>query len=715
MKKKRLITSALPYVNNAPHLGNIIGAVLSADVYARYCRSVGHETLYICGTDGYGTATETKAKEENTTPEEICNRYHKIHEQIYKDFNISFDSFGKTFQPGHSETVQKMFTDVSSNGYVLEQNSEQYWCGSCDKFLADRLVKGECPSCNYEDAKGDQCDSCGKLLNPTDLIKPQCSVCSSTPVIKSAKHLYLDLPQLNDQLVTWHNSSIKNGKWTKNAITTTQSWVERGLNPRPITRDLKWGVPVPQDGYRDKVFYVWFDAPIGYISITQKHLPDTWQDWWLNPEKVELYQFMGKDNIPFHSVIFPATQIASKQNWTMAHQINSTEYLNYEDEKFSKSRNVGVFGTDVAEIGFPIDLWRYYLLRIRPERHDSAFLWEDFFDRVNNELIDNVCNLVNRLLVYNKKNFDGPFAEAQYQESHKLLIKEVKELESKYLDQMEIGEMRDSLDVAMQIGKLGNKFFQDQEPWKKIKVDKDQVQTTLICLIHLIRDVALMLSPFVPETANKILAMVGTPDATLNDLGDYSSLTGVEQTDVQILHQKLDTKLVQSFKEDFGDKNKVGFEDLNIQVGEVISCEKAADSKTLLIEKIKIGNGKTIQVVSGLAQYYEPEDLINRKVIVLVNLEPAEIRGTRSEGMLLVAATRKKMELLNFDESASQIGDRATLAGKQAKDNLPNVSFEDFSKIKLNLEKNKAFCSNKEIHLNGSQIKTKEIESGKIK
>ncbi len=714
MKKKRLITSALPYVNNAPHLGNIIGSVLSADVYARYCRLSGYDTLYICGTDGYGTATETKAKQENMTPAEICEQFHKIHEGIYEDFNISFDAFGKTFDPRHTDTVQSMYQNVATNDNFIEQQSEQTWCDPCEKFLADRLVTGECPHCHFTDARGDQCDGCSKLLAPTELISPKCSVCEQAPSLKSTKHLYLDLPKLTEKLKQWQEDTMTTGEWTQNAKTTTHSWMDKGLNPRPITRDLKWGVPVPKEGYESKVFYVWFDAPIGYISITQKAFPDTWQDWWLNSENVNLYQFMGKDNIPFHSVIFPATQLASGQPWTMAHQLNVTEYIIYEGEKFSKSRNVGVFGTDVAEIGLPIDFWRFYLLSIRPERHDSGFLWSDFFDKINNELIDNVGNLVNRVMVYHQKNFPGKYKAPSYNEAHLTFIETVKDLQKTYLEHMELGELKDGIKTAMLVGKAGNRFFHEQEPWKKIKEVPDEVETTLLVLVHLVRDLGLMLSPFIPETATKILTMIGTTETDINALGDFKNLTDKQSGKVEILFKKLDTKLIDVYKEKYGGDKQVSFEDMDIRIGEIISCEKHPDSDNLFVEQINIGEEQLIQVVSGLQGHYTTEELIGRKVLTLVNLAPAKIRGVKSAGMVLVAATRKKMEILENNELP--VGSRVAREGFPiAESPLPEIDFETFVGMKMVIENHQILYKGQQVELQGKPLTTKQIKQGKVK
>merc|ERR1712110_1284348 len=402
-----LITSALPYVNNIPHLGNIVGCVLSADVFARYCRLRGYNTLYVCGTDEYGTATETKALEEKCTPQQICDKYHQIHSDVYKNFNISFDKFGRTTTEKQTEVAQDIFRKLHENGNLTEDDMEQLHCANCDRFLADRYVEGGCPhpGCGFEDARGDQCDGCQKLINAIELKNPRCKICSSTPKVRKSKHIFIDLPKIEEKLTAWVNEASE--LWTNNAREIAKTWMENGLRPRCITRDLKWGTKVPKEGYHDKVFYVWFDAPIGYISITASYT-NQWEKWWKNPAEVEHYEFMAKDNVPFHSVVFPATLLGSESNdfnWTMVKHLMATEYLNYEDAKFSKSRGIGVFGNDVANTEIPSDIWRFDLIYTRPENADSAFKWEDLMLKNNSELLANLGNFVNRALKFCKESF----------------------------------------------------------------------------------------------------------------------------------------------------------------------------------------------------------------------------------------------------------------------------------------------------------------------
>lgn len=440
-----LITSALPYVNNVPHLGNIIGCVLSADVFARYTRLMGYNTLYVCGTDEYGTATETKALEEKKTPREICDHYNAIHSKIYDWFDCDFDHFGRTTTDWHTRITQDIFNKCLENGYTYEEIVDQQYCKQCDRFLADRLVYGECYLCHFPDAKGDQCDGCGKLLNANELIKPRCKVCSTTPEVRQSKHIFIDLPKIQPKHLEWFEGAADKGQWTANSIQFTNALIKEGLKGRCITRDLKWGTPIPLEEYKDKVFYVWFDAPIGYLSITANYVQEQWEKWWKNPDNVQLYQFMGKDNITFHSVIFPCTLLGSHDPYTMLHHISTTEFLNYEidvktgkPKKFSKSRSTGVFGDDAMSTGIPSEVWRYYLLINRPEQQDTVFLWNDFMAKNNSELLANLGNFSNRLLKFVAgAQFAGKVPAAQPNDDDKKFIGQLYEKLEEYYQLME--------------------------------------------------------------------------------------------------------------------------------------------------------------------------------------------------------------------------------------------------------------------------------------
>ncbi|XP_073813563.1 methionyl-tRNA synthetase 1 [Musca autumnalis] len=523
-----LITSALPYVNNVPHLGNIIGCVLSADIFARYSRSVGYNTLLICGTDEYGTATENKALAEGLTPREICDKYFELHNGIYRWFGIGFDYFGRTTTQEQTEIVQEAFKDVYNNGYILTESVEQLLCQKCDRFLADRFVEGTCPhpGCGYEDARGDQCDKCGKLVNATELIRPRCKVCNTAPVIRSSDQLFLDLTKIEPKLREWIEKSEQG--WTNNARVITRSWLREGLKPRCITRDLKWGIPVPHKGFENKVFYVWFDAPFGYVSMTKRYTKE-FKQWW-QPEKgvdVEYFQFMAKDNVPFHSVVWPSALLAINKGNTMVSHIMATEYLNYEDGKFSKSRGIGVFGNDAQDTGIPADVWRFYLASARPEGQDSSFSWNDLAARNNSELLNNLGNFVNRALVFCEKNFNGTVPAMNLTNDEEVLLALINRELRGYISSLEKARLRDGIRHLLSISRHGNGYMQSQQPWVLLKGTEEQ-KARAATVIGICANVACWLAnlifPYMPSTARTMFEQLNTKQTLLNPEKPYVSI-----------------------------------------------------------------------------------------------------------------------------------------------------------------------------------------------
>lgn len=548
-----LITSALPYVNNYPHLGNIIGCVLSADVFARYCRLRGYNTLYICGTDEYGTATETKAIEEGLTPQQICDKYFKHHQQVYDWFGISFDHFGRTTTANQTKIAQDIFLKLHRNNYLLEDSMKQLLCEKCKIFLADRFVEGTCPFCGYDDARGDQCDKCGKLMNAIDLHSPRCKLCGTTPVEKTSKHLFLDLPQLSEKLVTWMESA--SGEWTHNARVIANSWVKTGLEKRCITRDLKWGTPVPLEGFTDKVFYVWFDAPISYLSITACYT-DEWERWWKNREQVTHYEFMAKDNVPFHSVVFPATQLGTEEPFTLVNHLVATEYLNYEDGKFSKSRGVGVFGNNAQETGISADVFRFYLLYVRPESQDSVFSWNDLMTKNNTELLNNLGNFANRALSFLDKNFGGVVPPMVLgREEELLLVRVNRELRS-YIALLEKAKLRDAIRPMFNISRLGNQLMQSAQPWVLIKgseADKVRAGTVIGLCANVICQLSVMLQPYMPSVSKQLQAQLNVAEDINCLVGDFGCrlATGHKIGTPAPLFQKIEQSQVDELKKRF--------------------------------------------------------------------------------------------------------------------------------------------------------------------
>ena len=534
-KNNILITSALPYVNNVPHLGNIIGCVLSADVFARFMRLMGENVLYVCGTDEYGTATETTAIKEKCTPQELCDKYHSIHKKIYEWFNIDFDYFGRTTTELHSQITQEIFLSLQKNDCIKKIQIEQFRCNKCNIVLSDRFVYGTCyhGDCKYEQARGDQCDKCGKLCNALELINPKCKMCGQSPEKFKSYHYFLNLPGVEEKLRAWIDKTSVEGNWTQNSRAITRGFINEGIKERCITRDLKWGVKVPGDDpdMKEKVFYVWFDAPIGYISITANFVgKDNWRKWWQNPENVKLYQFMGKDNVTFHTVIFPSTLIGTKENWTLMHHLSTTEYLNYEKTKFSKSNSVGVFGDHAESTGIPSEVWRYYLISNRPETSDTDFKWDDFVAKNNNELLANLGNLVNRVLIFTEKNFNGKipkYHEDKIDDTDKEFFNNMLNKFKNYIKAMKNVEIREGIKIFMEISSLGNAYLQTNQPWNLLKqkyekYDPLKAETIFYILNAFIRFLGALAEPFIPSFSAKLYEILN-----IKYEGDSLKLLGI--------------------------------------------------------------------------------------------------------------------------------------------------------------------------------------------
>ncbi|WGK70465.1 methionine--tRNA ligase [Candidatus Haliotispira prima] len=749
--KKRLITSALPYVNNIPHLGNLI-QVLSADVFARFCRRRGYETLYVCGSDEYGTATETRALKEKTSPKELCDRFHQVHKEIYTWFNIEFDHFGRTSGPWQTKIVQQIYREVEAAGYILKREMEQTYCDHCKCFLADRYICGNCPHCGSTNAHGDQCEDCGTMLDPTDLLEPRCGICGREPQRRKTEHLFIDLPALKDRLEAWIDVAGERGRWAKNALQMTRSWIRDGLKQRCITRDLSWGVPVPD--MPGKVFYVWFDAPIGYISITAELLEQSdpqkgdWRSWWQNPDEVELFQFIGKDNIPFHTVLFPSSLLAGssrdsngdtgKDNtgedntgepnkWTMLHHMSSSEYLNYESGKFSKTRGVGIFGNDCRDTGIPADCWRFYLYYNRPEKSDYQFTWTEFQQLINRELIGNLANLVNRTLSFLQRFFGGKLQSPEQLQQHPEItqfLSRLREQQSEITEKLEWSRIKEGLHRIMEMADYGNKTFQEKEPWVLVKSadpkDAELAHSWLSALVFLIHDLSICLRPYLPQTAGRIAGFLGLPDEAENfnwqHLGAYSRLNatkaeGQALPKPQILFQQLEDERVAELRQHFSGKQserttaapeptdsekqqkqqkqqkpvpasvpgpETWARCVELRVGRIVEVVPHPDATRLFVEKIDCGEAEPRTIVSGLAEHYSPEELLGKTVAVVANLKPAKLRGVKSQGMILAASPHKEeksqqeqeeqtrqsgMRLVEVLHPQGQPGDRIVVQG----------------------------------------------------
>lgn len=531
--KKYLITSALPYVNGLPHLGHLIGCLLPADVYARYLRSKGEETLYICGTDEHGTPSEVGAAKEQMDVEEYCKKYHDLHAQMYRGFDLSFDYFGRTSSEQNKEIVYRIFNELDKNGYITEKTTKQVYSPDDNRYLPDSYVMGTCPHCGYDKAKGDQCENCTKVLDPTDLIKPRSVISGSENLeIRETKHLFLQLPKMEKELSEWIET--RKGVWPDIAYSIAKKWLKEGLQERGITRDLKWGFSVPKEGFENKVFYVWFDAPIGYIGITkqwadEKPATRSFEDWWLNPENVIHTEFMGKDNIPYHTITFPATLRGTGEKWTQVSMLKGMNYLNFAGGKFSKSAHRGIFMDDAIK-EFPADYWRYWLIANAPESDDANFSFDQFAATVNKDLNDVLGNFINRVLKMTVNNFGQQVPVlGNITNTEKELYASLDSLTEQYASYMDKLEFRKAMSTLREIWVSGNNYLARTEPWKVVKTDMDYAGTILNTALNLIRLYANLSAPVMPQTARRMLDLFEVNEQIEFPVGKMVSyLTGLK-------------------------------------------------------------------------------------------------------------------------------------------------------------------------------------------
>ena len=523
---KVLITSALPYINGIPHLGHMVGCLLPSDVYARYMRMLGNEVLYICGNDEHGTASEVGALKEGMPVEEYCDKYHACHIQTYKDFNLSFDYFGRTSSEQNKEMTYHIFSQLDKNGFIEERTMKQVYSVDDKMFLADRYITGTCPHCGYEKARGDQCENCTKVLEPTDLINPRSTISGSTNLeVRETKHLFLNLPKIETKLVEWLKT--KEAFWPDVAYSIAKKWVKEGLQPRCITRDLKWGFPVNKPGFEDKVFYVWFDAPIGYIGITKQWSDENpaernWKDWWLDAKDVRYVEFMGKDNVPYHSITFPATLLGTGENWTKVDFLKGFSYLTFEGGKFSKSEHRGVFAEDAVK-EFPADYWRYWLMANAPESSDSSFTFESFVNTVNKDLNGVLGNFAQRVMKMTASKLGAQVpAGGELQAEDKELIKVLQARVNDYFKYLNEMEFRKATAELRAIWVEGNNYISTTEPWMVIKEDQTRAATILRLCLNLVRIYAILSAPFMPDTAEKIMAKFGLTSKDMPSLKDFN-------------------------------------------------------------------------------------------------------------------------------------------------------------------------------------------------
>ena len=652
--KRTTVTSALPYANGPVHIGHLAGVYVPADIYVRYLRLKGEDVLFIGGSDEHGVPITIKAKKEGVTPQDIVDRYHNIIKKSFEEFGISFDVYSRTTSPVHHQFASDFFRKLYDKGEFVEKTSEQYYDEEAGQFLADRYITGECPHCHAEGAYGDQCEKCGTSLSPLELINPKSTITGSKPVLRETKHWYLPLDKHEKWLSQWILEEHK--EWKTNVYGQCKSWLDMGLQPRAVSRDLDWGIPVPVEGAEGKVLYVWFDAPIGYISNTKELLPDSWEKWWKDPE-TRLVHFIGKDNIVFHCIVFPA-MLKAEGSYILPDNVPANEFLNLEGDKISTSRNWAVWLHEYLE-DFPgkQDVLRYVLTANAPETKDNDFTWKDFQARNNNELVAVYGNFVNRALVLTQKYFDGKVpACGELTDYDKETLREFTDVKADVERYLDVFRFRDAQKEAMNLARIGNKYLADTEPWKIAKTDMERVATILHLSLQIVANLAIAFEPFLPFSSEKLRKMLNMPSFSWNDLGKINLLSSGHQLGTPtLLFEKIDDSAVEAQVQKLLDtkkaneikaykpaaiKENVTFDDfckMDIRVATVLECTKVPKADKLLQFKLDDGmGGRTI--LSGIAQSYpNPEELVGMQVLYVANFPTRRLKGIDSEGMILSA------------------------------------------------------------------------------
>ncbi|WP_455063266.1 methionine--tRNA ligase [Prevotella fusca] len=664
--KRTTVTAALPYANGGVHIGHLAGVYVPADIYVRYLRLKKREVIFIGGSDEHGVPITIRAKKEGITPQDVCDRYHKMIKDSFEEFGISFDVYSRTTSETHHKFASDFFRKLYDDGKLVEQESEQYYDEEAHQFLADRYIMGECPHCGNPNAYGDQCEKCGSDLSPMELKNPHSTISGSQPVIKKTKNWYLPLNDYQEWLKQWILEDHK--EWRPNVYGQCKSWLDMDLQPRAMTRDLDWGIPVPVEGAEGKVLYVWFDAPIGYISNT-KELCDSnperfgsWEKWWQDPES-RLVHFIGKDNIVFHCLIFP-TMLKAHGDYILPDNVPSNEFLNLEDDKISTSKNWAVWLHEyLRDFEGKQDVLRYVLTANAPETKDNNFTWKDFQERNNSELVAVYGNFVNRALQLTKKYWNGVVpACGELEEIDRQTIQEFKDVKAKVEAYLDIFKFREAQKEAMNLARIGNKYIAETEPWKLWKTDPKRVETILNISLQLVANLSIAFEPFLPFSSKKLRELINMTEYDWSELGSTELLAaGKQLAEPELLFEKIEDEAIEAQLNKLEETKKANqaasykaepikkdipfedFEKLDIRVGHIIKCEKVKKSKKLLQFTIDDGSGVERTILSGIAAYYEPEQLTGKDVLFVANFAPRKMMGIESQGMILSA--------VNFDGS----------------------------------------------------------------
>ena len=666
--KRTTVTAALPYANGGVHIGHLAGVYVPADIYVRYLRLKKQDVIFIGGSDEHGVPITIRARKEGITPQDVVDRYHAMIKKSFEDFGISFDIYSRTTSKVHHKLASDFFKNLYDDGKLVEETTKQYYDEEAHQFLADRYITGECPHCHNEGAYGDQCEKCGRDLSPTELINPKSTISGSEPVLKETKNWYLPLNEYQDWLKQWILEGHK--EWRSNVYGQCKSWLDMDLQPRAMTRDLDWGIPVPVEGAEGKVLYVWFDAPIGYISNTKElcdREPERWGSWekWWKDEDTKLVHFIGKDNIVFHCIIFPV-MMKAHGGYIMPDNVPANEFLNLENDKISTSRNWAVWLHEyLEEMPGKQDVLRYVLTANAPETKDNNFTWRDFQDRNNNELVAVYGNFVNRALQLTKKYWNGIVPECgELTDVDRNAIEEFKNVKEEVEQLLEQYKFREAQFAAMNLARIGNRYITECEPWKVWKTDPKRVETILYISLQLVANLAIAFEPFLPFSSKKLRALINMESFDWNQLGQTDLLKpGHQLAEPELLFEKIEDSVIEAQLQKLDDTKKANeaaayvaspikdtidfsdFEKLDIRVGHIKNCEKVKKAKKLLKFTLDDGSGEDRTIVSGIAAFYEPEELIGKDVLFIANLAPRKLMGIESQGMILSAE--------NFDGSLS--------------------------------------------------------------
>jgi methionyl-tRNA synthetase len=703
MKEKIYIGVAWPYANGSLHLGHIAGCYLPADIFARFSRMMGKQVLMVSGSDEHGTPITITAEKEKTTPQKIVDRYNKEHIENMKQMGISFDLFTRTTTENHTKVVQDIFLTLYRNNKIYKKNIEAFYCSNCKRYLPDRYIEGNCPYCNSENARGDQCDDCGKLLDPSELKDVKCKLCRGKPEIKTSEHLYFALSKFEKKLLEW----IKDKKhWKSSVLKFTDNWLKNGLKDRAITRDIDWGVKIPVKGFDDKRIYVWFDAVIGYLSASKEWAqkigePDRWKDWWNNKD-AKHYYFLAKDNIPFHSLIWPSILMGYDTSLELPYDIPANEYLKLKGEQFSKSRGTAVWVPDVLK-NYDVDAIRYYISINMPENKDTNWLWDDFITKNNDELVGTYGNFIHRVVTFTSKNLGEIPKKGKLDELDKEAINKINETSKDVAELLEKCSFKQALRKVMNLAQFGNYYFDQKKPWSLVKDDKVGCESVLHVCIKMVKALAVFMTPFLPFSSDKIWKMLGEKydissqswESALSELQVGSTLDKPVP-----LFKKLDVK-------DFGIELDP-FSKLDLRVAKVIDVKDHPSADKLYLLHVDLGNlGKRV-IVAGMKPHYSKDEIKDKKILIVTNLKPATIRGIKSNGMLLAAEDSKGVCSL-LDPGDSNPGSEIIIKGI-SKQPAAVIEFEDFKKVNMVIDDNQKATYNGKILLSEKN----EVKSDKI-